>query len=76
MRDKFRCEEPFRLHQRRLQPGEVTAQMSIPWQSDFVDCSDGDRPFVWWPTQRLIDVMLQTQKKTDLYPTVRPSFSS
>jgi len=47
--------------------------MSIPWQSDFVDCSDGDEPFVWWPAQRPIDVILPSKSKTkkERYPTVR-----
>lgn len=69
MRDKFRYEELFRLDHVSLVPGDVTAQMSIPWQSDFVDCSDGDEPFVWWPAQRPIDVMLLNQKEN--YPTAR-----
>src|SRR5207248_2326041 len=34
-------------------------QMSLPWQTDFVDCSDGDSPLVWWPAQRPIDVRLE-----------------
>jgi hypothetical protein len=69
MRDKFRYKDLFRLDHTNLNPGDVTAQMSIPWQSDFVDCSDGDEPFVWWPAQRPIDVMLPNQPER--YPTVR-----
>ena len=69
MRDKFRYKEPLRLDPASLRPGDITAQMSIPWQSDFVDCSDGDEPFVWWPAQRPIDVLLPKQREN--YPTVR-----
>lgn len=77
MRDKFRYIEPFRLDLASLRPGDVTSQMSIPWQSDFVDCSDGDEPFVWWPAQRPIDVILpgkknrKTNRQKREYPTVR-----
>jgi L-Lysine epsilon oxidase N-terminal/L-lysine epsilon oxidase C-terminal domain len=73
MRDKFRYVRPFRLDPRSLKPGDITAQMSIPWQSDFVDCSDEDPPFVWWPAQRPIDVVLEkgARKKRPPYPTVR-----
>lgn len=70
IRDKFRYMEMFRLDPRSLKPGDVTAQMSIPWQSDFVDCSDGDPPFVWWPAQRPIDVLFKTDEERS-YPTVR-----
>ena len=56
IRDKFRYVEPFRLDHRTVKPGHVTQQMSLPWQTDFVDCSDGDSPLVWWPAQRPIDV--------------------
>jgi hypothetical protein len=63
IRDKFKYIEPFRLDQRTLKPGEVTQQMSLPWQTDFVDCSDGDTPLVWWPAQRPVDV--QTGPRRD-----------
>jgi len=69
MRDKFRYTEMFRLNPKSLRPGDITAQMSIPWQSDFVDCSDGDVPYVWWPAQRPINVL--TDDKERSYPTVR-----
>ena len=58
IRDKFKYIEPFRLDQRSVKPGEVTQQMSLPWQTDFVDCSDGDAPLVWWPAQRPVDVWI------------------
>jgi hypothetical protein len=56
IRDRFNYIEPFRLDSRSVKPGDVTQQMSLPWQTDFVDCSDGDLPLVWWPAQRPIDV--------------------
>jgi hypothetical protein len=59
IRDKFSYIEPFRLDASKIRPGDVTQQMSLPWQTDFVDCSDGDLPLVWWPAQRPIDVRLE-----------------
>jgi hypothetical protein len=56
IRDKFPYIEAFRLDAAQVRPGDVTQQMSIPWQTDFVDCSDGDSPYAWWPAQRPIDV--------------------
>lgn len=37
----------FRFDHNRLNPGEVTALMAVPWQADFLDCRED-----WWPTQR------------------------
>lgn len=68
VRDLFRYREPFRLDSGRLRPGDVTQQMAVPWQSDFVDCSDGDTPFVWWPSHRPVDVIRATE------PLERPQF--
>ena len=62
IRDKFKYIEPFRLDQRFVNPGDVTQQMSLPWQTDFVDCSDGDAPLVWWPAQRPVDVLTAPRK--------------
>ena len=35
--------------------------MSLPWQSDFLDCavenSEDGEDLVWWPAQRPIDVL-------------------
>lgn len=56
IRDKFPYVEPFRLDANKVKPGDVTQQMSLPWQTDFLDCNDGDLPLVWWPAQRPIDV--------------------
>jgi len=55
IRDVFRYVEPFRLDPESLSPGDVSQQMSLPWQTDFVDCAYED-PYVWWPAQRPIDV--------------------
>jgi hypothetical protein len=56
IRDVFKYCEPFRLDPRTLNPGAITQQMSLPWQSDFVDCRD-ENPYVWWPAQRPVDVI-------------------
>jgi L-Lysine epsilon oxidase N-terminal/L-lysine epsilon oxidase C-terminal domain len=63
IRDKFEYVEPFRLAASKVNPGDVTQQMSLPWQTDFVDCNDGDSPFVWWPAQRPIDVRTERAPK-------------
>jgi L-Lysine epsilon oxidase N-terminal/L-lysine epsilon oxidase C-terminal domain len=56
MRDFFEYTEPFRLASDVLSPGDVSQQMSLPWQTDFVDCAYED-PYVWWPAQRPINVL-------------------
>jgi hypothetical protein len=39
--------------------------MSLPWQSDFLDCGieNGGGPvlLVWWPAQRPLDVLLNNK---------------
>jgi hypothetical protein len=62
IRDRFRYVEPFRLDHKTVKPGDVTQPMSLPWQTDFVDCSDGDSPLVWWPAQRPVDVRSGPEK--------------
>ena len=37
----------FRFDQSRLEAGDMTAHMALPWQADFLKCGSG-----WWPTQR------------------------
>jgi hypothetical protein len=54
MRDVFKYVEPFRLDSGAVSPGDVSQQMSLPWQTDFVDCAYED-PYVWWPAQRPIN---------------------
>ncbi|HTP31043.1 MAG TPA: LodA/GoxA family CTQ-dependent oxidase [Candidatus Acidoferrales bacterium] len=61
IRDVFPFVEPFRLDSSRMNPGDVTSQMSLPWQSDFLDCAAesgnaGDE-LVWWPAQRPLNVL-------------------
>jgi hypothetical protein len=58
MRDVFKYVEPFRLDPQSLSPGDISQQMSLPWQTDFVDCAYED-PYVWWPAQRPINVHKQ-----------------
>ena len=57
MRDVYHFDEPFRLSHAQRAAGDVTKQMSVPWQSDFNDCQFED-PLVWWPAQRPDDVFL------------------
>jgi hypothetical protein len=62
VRDVFPFVEPFRLDAAQVHPGDVTSQMSLPWQSDFLDCAvepstDAAEDLVWWPAQRPIDVL-------------------
>jgi hypothetical protein len=56
IRDVFKYVEPLRLDSGALSPGDVSQQMSLPWQTDFVDCAYED-PYVWWPAQRPINVL-------------------
>jgi hypothetical protein len=60
IRDAFSYIEPFRLDPESLSPGDISQQMSLPWQTDFVDCAYED-PYVWWPAQRPIDVLSSQQ---------------
>jgi len=60
IRDVFNYVEPFRLDPESLSPGDISQQMSLPWQTDFVYCTYED-PYVWWPAQRPIDVRLSPQ---------------
>ena len=55
MRDVYQFSEPFRLSHNGLSPGDITKQMSLPWQTDFNDCTFED-PLAWWPAQRPDDV--------------------
>ncbi len=55
MRDVYHFQEPFRLSHTGLTAGDITKQMSVPWQSDFNDCQFED-PLAWWPAQRPDDV--------------------
>jgi hypothetical protein len=55
MRDVYQFTDPFRLSHDGLGAGDITKQMSVPWQSDFNDCRQED-PLAWWPAQRPDDV--------------------
>jgi hypothetical protein len=62
IRDVLPFVEPFRFDAARVHPGDVTSQMSLPWQSDFLDCAvepstDAAEDLVWWPAQRPINVL-------------------
>lgn len=49
--------EPGRFSHQAVQPGQLTAQMALPWQADFNDCGDN-----WWPSQRPNDVFTTPNK--------------
>ncbi len=72
MRDVFRYIEPFRLDPECLSPGDVSQQMSLPWQTDFVDCAYED-PYVWWPAQRPIDVRRAEETEYSVWARRFPS---
>jgi hypothetical protein len=61
IRDVFPFVEAFRLDASQLHPGDVSSQMSLPWQSDFLDCSaetaNATTELVWWPAQRPVAVL-------------------
>jgi hypothetical protein len=61
LRDEYPFVEPFRIDASSIQPGDVSKQMSLPWQSDFLDCAvepaDSAGQLVWWPAQRPINVI-------------------
>jgi hypothetical protein len=42
-----------------LEAGDVTKQMSVPWQTDFYDCKF-EQPLAWWPAQRPDDVFVKS----------------
>jgi hypothetical protein len=55
VRDVYTFSEPFRLSHAKLEAGDVTKQMSVPWQADFFACQSEEN-FAWWPSQRPDDV--------------------
>jgi len=53
----FFADDPFRIQfPGAIQPGMLTQSMSLPWQSDFFDCSSdahgSGSELYWWPAQR------------------------
>ena len=55
LRDHYGFLEPFRLDPAGLEAGDVTKQLSVPWQADFFDCQQ-EGELAWWPAQRPDDV--------------------
>ena len=58
-RDQYPYVEPFRLDGTQLQPGFLTRQNAVPWQTDFNDCQF-QSPLSWWPSARPDDVFTAT----------------
>lgn len=70
LRDDFACSEPFRLDHdsqgpdgNTLEAGDLTKQMSCPWQTDFFMCKL-ELGLAWWPAQRPDDVYPELLLKT------------
>jgi len=65
-RSTYAAKIPFRINP-DLAPGALTAQMAVPWQADFFECSlqtdPDDHPgdpangMDWWPAQRPVNVI-------------------
>jgi hypothetical protein len=54
----------FRLDPSKVNPGDVTAQMSVPWQTDFFACQAS-----WWPPARPNNVLPQGGTTTIAWST-------
>jgi Mg-chelatase subunit ChlD len=52
--DTTRYIAPFRLDHAQVNPGDVTARMALPWQTDFNACATD-----WWPVPRPNNVIPQ-----------------
>ncbi len=58
----FRVGEPttwmmaFRINHATINPGDLTASLSVPWPKDYSACSDDDTPLEWWPPGRPIHI--------------------
>jgi len=63
LRDKYHFVEPFRLNSTEIVPGDITKQMALPWQADFLACSkdsqQADGTIAWWPFARPDDVFFE-----------------
>ena len=55
LRDKAAFSEPFRLEAGKLEAGDLTKQMAVPWQADFYECTQ-EGEYAWWPAARPDDV--------------------
>ena len=49
----------FRFDHDKLEAGDLTAHMALPWQADFKKCASG-----WWPAQRPNTVVLANGTST------------
>lgn len=49
--DKASYSEPYRLDANALAPGAVTEACAVPWQADFINCTQQNGRG-WWPSQR------------------------
>jgi len=61
IRDDYIFVEPFRLDSSKLEAGDLTKQMAVPWQTDFLECATengegASYELDWWPAQRPVDV--------------------
>ncbi len=62
LRDKYQFSKPFRLDSSQIKPGDVTKQMALPWQADFLACakeSTFDGVIAWWVFARPDDVFFE-----------------
>jgi len=50
--------EAFRLDSSKLEAGDITKYMALPWQADFFECQQH-----WWPAQRPDDVITTAEFK-------------
>lgn len=59
----------FRIDHAKVSAGEVTQSMAVPWQSDFLACSD-----YWWPVHRPNQVKVTGQATRQNW--TRPGFNT
>lgn len=59
MRDELKFIEPFRLDTTELSAGDISRQMAVPWQADYLKCSRSRGSIGWWPQQRPDDVFVE-----------------
>ncbi|GES85619.1 hypothetical protein RCL2_001272300 [Rhizophagus clarus] len=60
-KNTFHREYDFRINSDMIQPGDINAYLSIPWQADFNDCNTA-----WWPAQRPDTTISETEMLKDL----------
>ncbi len=65
LRDEYSFIEPFRLDSTQIVPGDITKQMALPWQADFLACkkerdvNEANKFIVWWAYARPDDVFFE-----------------